>query len=654
MPPSCLRLAQDAYKDQGMATALQGSLRSQQAPHGACLSLQRGRSFLALLIAVAVTGSLLAQASSGPVPVTPPGLDRESESIYLLDMSACEPKSAISEAIEKGQWTAVDFSIAQGPGKMLFCGLDSDVPPIRLRPGVKGWYHIFVATYRPAGNPKTCLLLKLSSDPGYTRCGSQDFSIDKDLVPKELPGRTDLAEAYWKSADLTGQEIIFHRPAAGGMSETITNISYVRLVPLSKAELERAQRDQTRTDTRLLIANYDGGQHNMWAYATRQEMVDEFQALANSDFKMILWGCAGSFLTFYPSKVGSEMKWSFGYRPYAEVWTGWKVVDRYRRHGFDPLQAAVERAHEVGIEIYPQVRLIGEQMPWNPVMDHYCYVGQDEFLAQHPEWHCVSREGRLDPHASQAFPEVRAKYVALFREWVENYGADGVCVLFCRARPYVSYEEPVVQSFRQKYGVDMKELDPFDERVLDHQGGYVTQLLRETRQMLDEVGARRGRHLGTCYVVPGEPSVKGVPNRGPFAAVRSQGLDVETWVKDGLVDHLVVHLEGAGKPDATDRVPLIRAYANLAKGTKTKVHADLYPRRQPADSMRVRALACYGAGADGLCFWDSHLRSVRLNEWAMHRLLGHKEELPAMKPFADSLFRVVPLLSLDGYVLQTR
>jgi hypothetical protein len=36
----------------------------------------------------------------------------------------------------------------------------------------------------------------------------------------------------------------------------------------------------------------------------------------------------------------------------------------------------------------------------------------------------------------------------------------------------------------------------------------------------------------------------------------------------------------------------------------------------------------------------------------MHRLLGHKDELLQMKPFADSLFCIVALIKLDGYMAQ--
>ena len=64
-------------------------------------------------------------------------------------------------------------------------------------------------------------------------------------------------------------------------------------------------------------------------------------------------------------------------------------------------------------------------------------------------------------------------------------------------------------------------------------------------------------------------------------------------------------------------------------------------------------MACYAEGVDGLCFWDAHARSQRLSGWAMHRLLGHRDELKDMKPLADRMFRREPLVSLDGYEVES-
>ena len=571
-------------------------------------------------------------------------VDIDNESVYLLDMASCEPASAISSKFERSKWTAVDYEIEAGTGRMLFCGRDIKAPPVRLKLGATGRHRIFVGTYAQLGYDQFCLLLKLSNDPGYTRATPETFRADKDLVePEMLFTLTDLSEAYWKTADLTGQDIFFHRPAEGEMSETVANIAYIRIVPVSGSELAW----ETNRATRPLIANYDSGQHTMWSYTTHQDVVDEFQSLADSDFKIALWGCAGSFATFYPSNVGSELEWSYGLS--RRMGSRLKSVDLYRRYRLDPLRSAVQCAHDIGIEIYPQVRMMGERLPPH----HLGYSGPGDFQTQHPEWRCRTVEGYKARHLSQAFPQVRAKYVELFREWVEDYEGDGVCIIFCRSFPYVLYEEPVANSFMEKYGLAMKDQDPFDERVLNHRAGFLTQLLRETREMLDQVGSDRGLRLGTCYVIAADAyTAPGCPDLGPFTTPKSRGIDVETWLKEGLVDHLIVHIEGVGAPDASDRTPLIKAYVDLARGTDTKVYADLYPRRQSAESFRVRSMACYETGVDGLCFWDCQGRALRLSSWALHRVMGHKEELPEMKSFAENLFRVVPIISLDEFMVQ--
>ncbi|NKB69070.1 MAG: hypothetical protein GKR89_18535 [Candidatus Latescibacteria bacterium] len=575
-------------------------------------------------------------------------MDREDESVYLLDMSQCQPSGAIGAEFASGQWTAVDYSIDAGAGKMLFSGPDTQAPPLSLDPGVEGWYHIFVGTYRHHIFPDYMLLLKLTSDRGYSRAGVETFRPDKDLVdPEMVLGPTDLAEVYWKSADLSGQRIHFHRPTAGVLAETTANISYIRLVPLSAAERGRAEAGPDPDDRRL-IANYDGGQNTFWAYASDDEMRSEFQALADSDFKAVLWGCARSLATYYPSKVASPVEWSFGLPGIMRA--GRQALERQQQSNFDPLRSAVQCAREIGVEIYPQVRMTGEQLPPN----HIDYTGPGRFQKEHPEYRCVDPEGRRGRHLSQAFAPVRAQYVALFREWVEDYGADGVCIVFNRSWPYVLYEEPVQSAFKARYGVDMDRCDYFDGRVLAQRAEFLTLLLRQTRAMLDAVGREQGRRLKTAYVVPAagfEP--EGCPDLGPFTTPKVHAMDIETWVREGLVDYLVVHISQVGDPPGEQARQTLRPYIELARDSDTEVHADLYPRRQSADSMRRRALACYEEGADGLCFWDCQRRSERLSGWAMHRMLGHRRDLPQMRAWADSLFRRRPLLTLDGYDMQS-
>ena len=577
-------------------------------------------------------------------------MERQAEARYILDMDACEPQWALSTSFEPGKWTGVSYEVDEGAGSMLFAAPHAAVGPITLRLNATGWHAIWIATFlgAPYQAGGLTLFLKLTGDPAYSRSTVEGFRPGKDIVPPEMVGEaTDIMEAYWKPADLTGQDIVFHRPAAGTGAQDPSNICYVKLVPLSEAEIARARRDTGRRDTRRLVANHDSGQHTQWAYASRADMRNEFEGLRDSDFGMILWGCSLGLGTFYPSRVGSEHEFTPGFGGRHGIANASR--DRYRQAGIDPLREAVACAHEIGIDIYPQVRMEGAQLPPH----HRSYGGPGKFFYDHPEWRCMTRDGHPARTLSHAFPAVRAKYVDLFREWVDDYGADGMNIVFCRSWPYVLFEDPVRASFGEAHGQDMLALDPYDDRILAHQASFLTQLLRETRAMLDEVGRRQGRRLGTCYIVPTGYRPSDFPDRGPLTSCLCYGLDVETWVREGLVDHLVVHMEQTMPADGSGAVPVIEAFRQFTEGSDTLLYADLYPRRQSGSSMCRRARTCYDAGVDGLCFWDSHGRISRLSGWAMHRQLGHREELhsPEMERFAASLFRCVPLVSLDGYHL---
>lgn len=120
-----------------------------------------------------------------------------------------------------------------------------------------------------------------------------------------------------------------------------------------------------------------------------------------------------------------------------------------------------------------------------------CYPGtplQGDFSLQHPDW--------LRGHALRyEVPEVRAYVLSLYREALE-IGAPGISIDFCR------YPE----------GIDTKET--------------CTEFMRNLRQLADEFGTTRNKHVAILARFPG-------------TGVRMAELfDYATWAKEGLVDYL--------------------------------------------------------------------------------------------------------------------
>ena len=565
--------------------------------------------------------------------------------IWISDLTRCEPSEAISRDGRHGTWIAVDYEVEEGRGVMLFTRPGTDAPPLTLNPEVEGWHEIRLGIYYGGFNntkKHRALCVKLSDDLGFNRILPEESNPGKDgSYPEKVFTAFDVTEVFWKCADLTRQELIFSPPTRGTMSHEESCIVYVRLVPMDPEAVEAWQAELPTEKTKLLIGNYDGGNIFQWGPTTHEDFVAEFEPLRESDFDIALYAVAYGPITFYPSKVGEFIRPDFDQEGMGRVLRG--LVDS----GIDPFAEALSAAHECGVKLFAQNRFSGPQLPTEHLLANYGGM----FMAEHLDLRCTYADGEPIRHLSFAFPEVRSFYVRMFREWVEDYKADGVNALFSRSQPFAYYEQPVCEAFEKEYGEDMRRVPTNDERVWRTRAGFVTQFLREIREMLNEVGEAQGRHIPSCYLVPVNNSGQVPPEIGQSSLAESlfHALDVPTWLKEGLADYLVAHLHVYGNHDGTGVQPKIREFTDLPRDPRSKIFIDVYPRRMPPRAFREIAINYYEAGADGLAFWDSYNRYFRTSEWAFLKRLGHRENLKAWKGKGDYNFRVVPLKRLDGY-----
>jgi hypothetical protein len=114
----------------------------------------------------------------------------------------------------------------------------------------------------------------------------------------------------------------------------------------------------------------------------------------------------------------------------------------------------------------------------------------------------------------------------------------------------------------------------------------LTQFLREVREHLRKRGVERGRSVELAARVDEN-----------LEACRLDGFDVQTWVKEGLVDILIL---GSGAIDIA-----IEEFKELAKGTGVLIYPCLYgwPSKYvpiPAELARGLAANYWYQGADGI------------------------------------------------------
>jgi YVTN family beta-propeller protein len=288
---------------------------------------------------------------------------------------------------------------------------------------------------------------------------------------------------------------------------------------------------------RRLIYNCDGG--NTFIYDDPpmtpdnvHKYVDEVAAAGATTFFM----CPNIGMDVnFPSEVGGmigshaspalEAKFTGG--------TGLKTLERsvvnmraLVEAGHDPMKTVLDRARKKGMEAFVTFRP-------NEVhcVEHEANADRAEqlllsqFWLDHPEWR-IGKAGDplpqvyldiLGPNTSPVvagwlaagldfgMAEVRAHRLAQLRECCERYDIDGLDIDFQRFPMYF------------KPGEEMKHVET------------MTGWLREVRAMTQEVGAKRGRPLLLSARVMARP-----------AQNLAIGLDPVTWVKEDLLDFIVV------------------------------------------------------------------------------------------------------------------
>jgi hypothetical protein len=113
--------------------------------------------------------------------------------------------------------------------------------------------------------------------------------------------------------------------------------------------------------------------------------------------------------------------------------------------------------------------------------------------------------------------------------------------------------------------------------------------------------------------------------------------DIETWIREGLVDRLIAY-------PWRDQLVDTAAFVDLTRGSGVTFFQDVMPRFMNAAAYQACARILFDAGVDGLCFWDTDQRAPRLSEWCMLRRLSTW----ASSSDAQPEVRRVPLESVAG------
>ena len=287
--------------------------------------------------------------------------------------------------------------------------------------------------------------------------------------------------------------------------------------------------------------------------------------------------------------------------------------------GTDPLQLTIETCRARGVAILASYRMNAE--------DWYANTWRlSDFGRAHPDWR-IPDAGCLDP----AVPGVYEHRMEIFAEVAQRYDIDGIEFNFRRWCKMVS--------------------NPLENHPV------LTNMVRDTRRMLDETATAKGRDgmlLGvrvgpSLDDPPGSEYPGGDPRIDP--SCRGLGLDVPTWVEEELVDYVCPSLFWPRLPG----VPKTAEFAQLVGGRNIGVYPTVFPlpawgedkislpdmspdeikemMKRHRDEICNAAIECYGDGADGISTfnWFGHsLYSARVQREGA-RTEAYRSSLPYMR-----------------------
>lgn len=183
-----------------------------------------------------------------------------------------------------------------------------------------------------------------------------------------------------------------------------------------------------------------------------------FDRLAEAGINTVFFETVNAGYPIYPSQVAPQ------HNPLTRQW--------------DPLAAAVELAHERGIELHAWVWVfaVGNQRHNTILNQPLNYLGP--ILDAHPTWANYDHRGEIipvgqtKPFLDPANPQVRSYLLRLFEEIVSNYDVDGLQLDYIRypfqdpsARRSYGYGIASRQQFQALTGVDPTTISPSDRQL---------------------------------------------------------------------------------------------------------------------------------------------------------------------------------------------
>ena len=225
----------------------------------------------------------------------------------------------------------------------------------------------------------------------------------------------------------------------------------------------------------------------------------------------------------------------------------------------------------------PEAReTLDKHRPMHAVREYNLNI-QDPFAIDNRHFWNKTQDGRINPNYNErvslsfGFEEVRQHESSLFINAHKESQSDGTQLEFVLMNMdelginNYGYEDPIVETFKNKYSKDPFEISNDDPDWLQHRAGYTTQFVRDIRRQLsiESPGARL-----TSTLIARD-----------FSEYIKVFQDWPTWIDENLVDEFYIWFRTTNDLEEVKR--------------QTKYAADIINGRTPF----IVELSCYHPGS---------------------------------------------------------
>ena len=246
-----------------------------------------------------------------------------------------------------------------------------------------------------------------------------------------------------------------------------------------------------------------------------EECLDAHRAVG---IRNIVWNCGRGRVDYW-SDVAGVTRLDEGCDASENSSAGFKTRAMAREC---PLRRALEYGGRQGMTLLGRL-----------AMNRHYGTGEMPYTAlerAHPDCLEKDKRGRLVRHKlCYAFEEVRRERRGILLE-IQRIGVAALVLDFCRQVPILQYHEKLVEPFRQRTGVDPRQIDSADTarhaEWFQHRADILTDFMRELRVEVRRQESALGR---PC------PVIARIPDSAPWLLL-AFGIDLERWFAEDLID----------------------------------------------------------------------------------------------------------------------